>query len=51
MWHDILIHGGGSAPDWTWGCIALDDGDVIALFDHLQRSRRRGIGVPVTIRP
>ena len=28
----IRIHGGGSAHDWTLGCIALDDEDVIALF-------------------
>lgn len=49
IWHDILIHGGGSSPDWTWGCIALDDADVIELFELLQRSRNRGLGVPVII--
>jgi hypothetical protein len=49
IWHDILIHGGGSSSDWTWGCIALDDDDVIELFELLQRSRYRGIGVLVII--
>jgi hypothetical protein len=49
IWHDILIHGGGSGHDWTLGCIALDDNDVLELFALLQRSRNRGIGVPVTI--
>jgi hypothetical protein len=49
IWHDILIHGGGSSPDWTWGCIALDDDDVIELFELLQHSRYRGLGVPVII--
>lgn len=24
----ILIHGGGSSQDWTWGCIALNDHDL-----------------------
>jgi uncharacterized protein YijF (DUF1287 family) len=28
----IRIHGGGSAKDWTLGCIALDDADVTALY-------------------
>jgi len=28
----IRIHGGGSSRDWTLGCIALDDEDVITLF-------------------
>lgn len=49
IWHDILIHGGGNSPDWTWGCIALNDDDVIELFELLQHSRNRGIGVPVII--
>lgn len=51
IWHDILIHGGGSSPDWTLGCIALDDEDMLELFSLLQHSRRRGIGVPVVITP
>ena len=28
----ILIHGGGSQQDWTWGCVALDDRDIRELF-------------------
>jgi hypothetical protein len=51
QWNDILIHGGGSDRDWTLGCIALDDADVIELFDILLRSRQGGIGVVVEIRP
>jgi lipoprotein-anchoring transpeptidase ErfK/SrfK len=30
---EIFIHGNGSSPDWTWGCIALNDPDVKELFD------------------
>jgi len=51
IWNDILIHGGGGGSDWTWGCIALDDADVIELFDILRRSRAGGLGVAVEIRP
>jgi hypothetical protein len=51
IWNDILIHGGGSDRDWTWGCIALDDADVIGLFDILRRSKAGGLGVVVEIRP
>lgn len=29
---EIFIHGGGSATDWTWGCVALDDRDVEELY-------------------
>lgn len=29
---DIFIHGNGSATDWTWGCIALDDADMAELY-------------------
>ena len=28
---EILIHGGGSATDWTLGCIAMDNQDIDAL--------------------
>ncbi len=28
----IYIHGNGSHKDWTWGCVALDDKDVLELF-------------------
>ncbi|MBN2086389.1 MAG: L,D-transpeptidase [Anaerolineales bacterium] len=51
IWNDILIHGGGSDRDWTWGCIALDDADVIELFEILRGSRAGGLGVAVEIRP
>ena len=30
---EIYIHGGGTASDWTAGCIALDDGDARQLYD------------------
>ena len=29
---EIYLHEGGSAADWTQGCIALDSGDMDALF-------------------
>jgi hypothetical protein len=50
IWNDILIHGGGSDTDWTWGCIALDDKDVMELFDILKQSTGGGLGVEVEIR-
>jgi hypothetical protein len=49
IWNDILIHGGGSDSDWTWGCIALDNQDVMELFDILKRSIGGGLGVAVEI--
>jgi uncharacterized protein YijF (DUF1287 family) len=36
----IRIHGGGSNHDWTLGCIALDDEDVIALFARAGKGTR-----------
>ena len=30
---EIYIHGGGTATDWTAGCIALSDADAQALLD------------------
>jgi murein L,D-transpeptidase YafK len=30
---EIFIHGGGTASDWTWGCVALDNEHVKELFD------------------
>jgi hypothetical protein len=42
---EIFIHGGGSASDWTWGCLALDNPDVKELFDSLP------LGTPVRIDP
>lgn len=32
---EILIHGGGSASDWTIGCIALDTADLADLRSRL----------------
>ena len=31
----IRIHGGGSGPDWTLGCAALEDRDIVQLYDQL----------------
>ena len=28
----IMIHGGGTASDWTAGCIAMDNEDIETLF-------------------
>jgi murein L,D-transpeptidase YafK len=39
----IFIHGNGSKNDWTWGCVALDDGDIRELFDAVP------VGTPVFI--
>lgn len=50
IWNDILIHGGGTNSDWTWGCIALDNQDVVELFDILKQSTAGGLGVEVEIR-
>ena len=29
---EVFVHGRGSTPDWTWGCIALDDADIEELY-------------------
>lgn len=39
----IRIHGGGVAKDWTLGCVALRDEDVIELYDAV------GPGTPVKV--
>lgn len=39
----IYIHGNGSAADWTWGCVALENGDMKELYDAVQ------VGTPVII--
>jgi len=41
----IFIHGHGSASDWTWGCIALDDPDIKELYPRIP------VGTPVRIDP
>ena len=42
---EIYIHGGGTASDWTAGCIALDNEEMKEVFDAL------AVGSPVTIKP
>ena len=39
----IYIHGHGTAKDWTWGCVALENDDIKELFDVVK------VGTPVTI--
>jgi uncharacterized protein YijF (DUF1287 family) len=36
----IRIHGGGSSRDWTLGCLALEDADVIALYAAVGKGTR-----------
>lgn len=36
----VLIHGGGSSFDWTLGCVALDDDELVALRDRLPKGMR-----------
>ena len=42
---EIFIHGRGSSSDWTWGCVALDDGDVRELYARIP------VGTPVLVEP
>ena len=42
---EIMVHGGGTATDWTTGCVALSDSDIGELFGRI------GLGTPVEIRP
>ncbi|HET6510674.1 MAG TPA: L,D-transpeptidase family protein [Candidatus Kapabacteria bacterium] len=42
---EIFIHGNGSTPDWTWGCVALDDTMIKELYDLLP------VGTEVRIEP
>ena len=42
---EVFIHGGGTASDWTWGCIALENLDIKELFESLPA------GAPVNIKP
>ena len=41
----VMIHGGGCKPDWTLGCIAIDNSDMDELF------RVARIGTPIFIMP
>lgn len=36
----IVVHGGGSAPDWTLGCVALDNADIDVLRGLLPADQR-----------
>jgi murein L,D-transpeptidase YafK len=42
---DIYIHGNGAQSDWTWGCAALENAEMLELFKAVT------IGTPVTIEP
>ncbi|MDT5268153.1 MAG: hypothetical protein QOH49_339 [Acidobacteriota bacterium] len=42
---EIFIHGGGTARDWTFGCVALENPEIKELFDSLPA------GTPVRILP
>lgn len=42
---EIYIHGGGTASDWTEGCIALDNDQMTELFEAIP------VGAKVTILP
>lgn len=42
---EIFIHGGGSASDWTLGCVALENPEIEELFAALPA------GTPVRIAP
>ena len=39
----VLIHGGGSVQDWTLGCVALDDTDLLALRRALPPGMRANL--------
>jgi hypothetical protein len=51
MLRGIGIHGGGFSvyQDWTNGCVAMENEDVIELFRLLQETPQGGIGIPVVI--
>lgn len=42
---EIYIHGGGTAKDWTWGCVALENELMREVFDAVPT------GAKVTILP
>jgi hypothetical protein len=44
---NVLIHGGGSQEDWTWGCVALNNEDI----DELRRALPKGMRTWVLILP
>jgi len=40
---DILLHGGGSSRDWTWGCIGFENQDIDALRMLLPENKQTNI--------
>jgi len=40
---EVMLHGGGTGTDWTWGCVALANADIKELFDAIPN------GTPVHI--
>jgi murein L,D-transpeptidase YafK len=42
---EVFVHGRGSKPDWTWGCVALDDKDIEELYRIIP------VGTPIIIKP
>lgn len=42
---EIYVHGGGTASDWTEGCIAMENEDIKELFEAIP------VGAPVSILP
>lgn len=42
---DIYIHGNGAQSDWTWGCAALENEEMLELFKAVP------VGTPVRIEP
>jgi lipoprotein-anchoring transpeptidase ErfK/SrfK len=32
---EVMLHGGGTGTDWTWGCVALANPDIKELFDAI----------------
>ena len=40
---EVMLHGGGTGTDWTWGCVALANADIKELFAAIP------LGTPVRI--
>jgi murein DD-endopeptidase MepM/ murein hydrolase activator NlpD len=49
IWRGLGIHGGGSKPDWTDGCIALDRKDIRWLYYQLKKMPNGGVGTPLAV--
>lgn len=45
MGGQILIHGGGAAADWTLGCIAMNDADLLSLRSQLPAGMRTWVHI------